>query len=112
VPHFVDGDRGCIGFFAQQAGKADADDMTLVFFGDIQNFGIERYHIGLLRQATLLIALLQIHADFGKHFRRGEFADVCQVTGVVGSLQTDETDLGVADKAINIKTRRELACCC
>ena len=48
VPDFVDGFRRCVGFLAQQACEADADDVPGGFLGYVDDFGVQRDHVGLL----------------------------------------------------------------
>jgi hypothetical protein len=90
-------------FFTDQAGKAHAGQRTVGFGADIEQFGIELHDVRFLRE---LVALLELHLDFGGHFGAAELADVLHVAAIVGGLQADEVELGLAQEAVDIESRR------
>jgi hypothetical protein len=101
VPGFVDGFRGRVDVFAQKPGEAHADDVAGGLFGHVENFGVERHDVGLLGAAALLHP---VHLDLGEQLRGGVLTDVLEVAGVVGGLQADEVDLGVAHEGFASKS--------
>ncbi len=103
MPDFVEG-RRCLAVFADQAAEADADDVAAGFLGHVDHLGVELGNIGCLLGT---LALIDGQLDLGEHFRCGEFADVVQIAGIVGGLQADEVDLGVAHEAVGVKTGRQ-----
>ncbi len=104
VPDFIKWFGRASFFFPDQAMETHADNVATSLFGDIENFSVELHNVGfLLRRAPFAHTQL----DFSEHFRRGEFADVIEIAGIVGSLQANEVDLGVARKAFDI----ESSCC-
>ena len=100
MPDFAEGFGRGTRFFANPAGKAHAGQRAVGFCADIEQFGIELHDVRFLRE---LVALLELHLDFGGHFGAAELADVLHVAAVVGGLQADEVELGLAQEAIDIE---------
>ena len=80
--------------------------MVAALADDFQHFGVELLHIGLL---CLAAALAVLHFDLGIELGRGELADVVHVAAVVGGLQADEVELGLAQEAGNVEIGRDVA---
>ena len=100
VPDLGEGLGGGAVFLADQAVEMDADDVAAGFFRHVEHLGVELGDIGRLLGA---LALVDAHLDLGEHFRRGEFADVVQIAGVVGGLKANEVHLGIAHEAVDIE---------
>jgi hypothetical protein len=104
MPDLIDGIDGTV-VFTNLACEADADNITAFLFRHIDHVGVKRGHVRHLRLAT---ALRERQFDFGEHLRCGEFADVIQISSIVGGLQADVMNLGVAHEAGDIEIRRNV----
>ena len=100
MPDLVDTFGGGVDFFAQQAGEAHADDVTLGFLGYVDHLGVEGDHVGFLAGTGVIHP---VHLDLGEHLGRGVFADILEIASVVGRLEADEVDLGVAHEGFGVE---------
>src|SRR6185436_13679528 len=85
VPDLVERLRVRSVVLADEAPETHAGDLVAVLDHRLDDVGVDRDHLGLLRAA----ALLQLHRDLRVHLRRRVVADVVQVAAVVGGLKAD-----------------------
>ena len=92
---------------AQLAGKPHARQRLVGFGSDIQQLGIQLHDIRLLGK---LVAFPILHLNLSGHLGSTELTNICHVATVIGSLQADEVELGLAQEAINIKVGGSKRC--
>ncbi|CAI07339.1 hypothetical protein ebA2197 [Aromatoleum aromaticum EbN1] len=106
MPPLVELDRRRPCFFADQAVKTHADEVTLRLLGIADDLRLQIDHFGTLDNVA---AFLDLHLQFREHFRRDELTQVVEVARVVRRLQAHEVELRLAHEGLRIESCRKHA---
>ena len=107
MPGFGKGFRRRVGHFAKLPREMHAGDMATVFGDDLKQFSVQLHDVGFLGAA---VALLMLHLDFGEHLGRHKFTDVVHVATVIGRLQADKAELGLAQETFDVEISGNIRC--